>query len=228
VVVQTLGWQEVVTALGDEYDPLDEIITSLDADELLEPSGCRGWTNADLIFHMLLDAQRALVTFNSPAAGPPDRDFVNYWRSFDASDDDAKAHARFVRISAAAHQNLTTISSRWHMTVRAVMRNAPHTRESEFVATQGHVLTVTDFIATLIVEAVVHHLDLLANLEHKAGPAPAALAVTTRTLEGLMGKPRPSFWDEVTLILKSTGRRPLSDDERRALGAAGDSFPVFS
>jgi hypothetical protein len=43
-----------------------------------------------------------------------------------------------------------------------------------------------------------------------------------------MGKPRPKLWDEVTLILKSTGRRPLSDDERRALGAAGDSFPVFS
>lgn len=88
-----IRWSEAVDALTAEYGLLDSVITSLDTDELMAPRGCRGWTNPDLIFHMLLDAQRALVTLNSPSNGPPDRDFVTYWKEFQASAERAQAHA---------------------------------------------------------------------------------------------------------------------------------------
>ena len=47
-------------------------------------SRCSGWLVADVLFHLLCDAQRALVALvalvalASPASGPPDRDFVKH------------------------------------------------------------------------------------------------------------------------------------------------------
>ena len=87
-------------------------------------------------------------------------------------------------------------------------------------------LTVPDFVSTLLVEATVHHLDLLVGLE---GPLPAAgaLAVTRRVLDGLLGQPLPAEWDDVPAVLAGTGRRALDPDDRELLGESADRFPLF-
>ena len=226
--MEKMEWAEAVDALGAQYGVLDDVITSLDSEELLAPSGCRGWTNDALIFHMLLDAQRALVTFSSPVAGPADTNFVDYWRGFVASDEDSRAHAIFVRMSAAAHPDETTTAGRWHLTAPAALRRAGETSGIDFVTTQGYTLTTADFIATLVVEAAVHHLDLVVNLRHKPGPAEPAVSITTRTLDGLLGQSRPEQWDEITYLLKATGRVALDERDRVALGEVSAAFPVFS
>src|SRR5262249_59985297 len=48
------------------------------------------------------------------------------------------------------------------------------------VATQGHVLSVADFAATLAVEAAVHYLDLTVALPSAPEPDPASLALLQR------------------------------------------------
>jgi uncharacterized protein (TIGR03083 family) len=214
-------------ALGAEYALLVELTRDLTQDELVAPSGCRGWTVADLLFHMLLDAQRALVTFHSPVAGPADTDFVGYWKGFSSDVDAARAHARFVRLSAAAHADERRIVSRWEETARAALRACEATAAA-FVTTQGHVLATGDFVATLVVEATVHHLDLTAHLRDKPPPVPQALAVTTATLDGLLDGPRPDAWDDLAYIRKATGRAALADDDRAALGDAANRLPLFS
>jgi uncharacterized protein (TIGR03083 family) len=217
----------VVGALAAEYGLLTKIIRSLSQADLAQPSGCLGWTNADLIFHMLLDVQRALVTFNSPAIGAVDRDFVTYWKGFLATDEPSQEHARYVRINAASHRNPTTICARWAATAEAAIRNA-QTANIDLVTTQGHILNIADFIATLVVEATVHHLDLVANLAGSRAPAPEAVAIATITIDGLLKAPRPLGWGDETYILKATGRAPLNEADRTALGSAGDRIPVFS
>ncbi len=221
-------WSDAVEAFELEYGALDAVIPHLDHDQLLAPSACLGWTRADLIYHLLLDAQRALVTFASPAEGPPDKDFVSYWQDFTASDDASRAHARFVRISAAAHSDPRAIAARWHETARAAVRSSRTTGEITFVTTQSHVLTTANFIATLVVEATVHHLDLIAGLKHRPSPVAPALSITVATLEGLLGRARPSRWDELTFVLKATGRQPLTEDDRAALAESAARFPLFS
>jgi len=221
-----IAWSEAVEALDDEYGALGELMPSLTSEELLVPSACLGWTVGDLVFHMLLDAQRALVTFNSPSPGPPDRDHASYWEAFQASDDDAHAHARFVRLSASAHSDPTTIVRRWLETAAAAGRNARATENVEYVATQGHVLTTGDFIATLVVEATVHHLDLVENLEGRPGPSARGVTVTMGTIDALLRAPRPRRWDDLSYIRKATGRAPVDDEELPAELAA--RLPVFS
>jgi len=66
-------------AMVASYQAVTDDAGKLDDDELARPSGCRGWSRGDLLFHMLLDAQRALVTFATPACGEADVDFTAYW-----------------------------------------------------------------------------------------------------------------------------------------------------
>jgi hypothetical protein len=61
------------------------------------------------------------------------------------------------------------------------------------VATQGHTLRARDLLATLTVEAAIHHFDLVAHLG-RPGPAPGPLLLVRRTLDGLLGCPVPFPW----------------------------------
>lgn len=219
---------EALKALLAEYGALDALITALDYEQLMLSSGCQGWSNTDLIFHLLLDAQRALVAFNSPAEGPSDTDFISYWNGFQATDESSQAHARFVRTSAAAHSDAKKLCAQWHETARAAIHCATSADDIEYVSTQGHVLRTPDFMATLAVEACVHHLDLLTNLDDRDPPAAPSLSVTRRTLDGLFRQPIPIDWDDTTFILKATGRQALSESDQEALGVAAKKLPLFS
>jgi hypothetical protein len=94
------------------------------------------------------------------------------------------------------------------------------------VATQGWVVRVDDLLSTLAVEAAVHHLDLVAHLD-RPGPPPGALGEVRRVLEELLGRPLPAGWDDATAARRGTGREPLADADRAALGDAADRFPLF-
>jgi hypothetical protein len=161
---------QALDALQDAYQDVTELVAGLDEHELLQPSRCQGWAVRDLLFHMLLDAQRALVTLATPATGPP-------------------ADGCF--------------------------------------ATQGHVLTLPSFLATLVVEAAVHHLDLVGHLPGRPGPGARPLRLVRSTLDGLLGGAPATGWDDETYALVGTGRLPLGDADRAALGPLADRFPVF-
>ncbi|MEU0009104.1 hypothetical protein ABZ079_33830 [Streptomyces sp. NPDC006314] len=95
------------------------------------------------------------------------------------------------------------------------------------VATQGHVLTAGDLIATLAVEATVHHLDLTHRLPLAPAPSPEGPAAVRAALDGLFGRPAPPEWRDDHYARVGTGRTVLTDAERAALGAAADRFPLF-
>ncbi|HEY9481561.1 MAG TPA: maleylpyruvate isomerase N-terminal domain-containing protein [Micromonosporaceae bacterium] len=64
--------------LAKAYEGIDRLAATFTRDDLLEFSRCRGWVVADVLFHLLCDAQRALIALASPYPGPSDRDFVSY------------------------------------------------------------------------------------------------------------------------------------------------------
>jgi Mycothiol maleylpyruvate isomerase N-terminal domain len=217
-----------IDELAASYNAISRVGSRLDARDFLRVTRCVGWAVCDLLFHVLLDAQRALIAFATPAEGPADVDFVSYWEPFSSEDADSLAHARFVRISASAHSSPRHIASRWQQTALAAVHAADAAPADGFIARQGHVLTVPDFIKTLIVEAVIHYLDLVVDLPRVEAPDAAALSVVRATLDGLLGQPPPPQWDDATYALKATGREPLTDGERLDLGKLAGRLPVFS
>jgi uncharacterized protein (TIGR03083 family) len=220
--VDHLSRDEALPALATAYRDFTGVVTGLDRAGLAGATRCAGWNVLELVCHLLADARRALVAFASPAGAPADVDYATYWRPFRPANDIARATARFVRDTTAAYDRPDIVLHEWVETSAAAVRAAevcPH----EHVTTQGHVLTVPDFIGTLAVEAAVHHLDLL----DLPGPAPAPLALVRRTLDGLLpGSPPPS-WDDTEYAGKGTGRLPLTDPDRAALGPLATHFPLL-
>ena len=230
------------TALGAfdaGYQKVTAATAGLSEADLMRPTRCAGWAVADVLYHQLLDARRALRTFASPSDQPVDCDDVSYWRDYApgeasprggngpaAYSAESAAHARYVRIAASAYPP-GTLAWEWSETAGAACR-AGRACGHRAVTTQGHVLSVTSFAATLAVEAAVHYLDLTVALPAAPVPDPASLALVRRVLTGLLGAPLPASWDDVTAALKGTGREPLTGQDRQALGQLTSAFPLFA
>jgi hypothetical protein len=57
---------------------------------------------------------------------------------------------------------------------------------------------------------------------------PEALSLTVRTLDLLAGaSDRPPWWEDVTYVLKATGRVPLEPADHEFLGERAARYPMF-
>lgn len=213
--------------LAAAYDRLTEVVTGLDGAALMRPTRCTGWAVVDLLFHVVCDAQRALVALASPADGPADVDHVTYWAPFQPAGTEPSPHALSVRRSASAFAQLTEVVRLWTDTAPAAVRAAAAADPSGFVQTQGHVLAVPDFLTTLATEAAIHHLDLIVDLPDAPPPPHDAVALAASTLDGILAAPRPAHWDVQTYLLKATGRVPLDNRDQQELGSTADRFPLL-
>ncbi|MGY1831444.1 maleylpyruvate isomerase N-terminal domain-containing protein [Geodermatophilus sp. SYSU D01180] len=212
--------------LRSAYGTLGGLVADLTPAESWQPSGCAGWTVLDLAQHLLDDARRGLVALATPAEGPATTDAVAYWRAWQpapAEDDDTLWRTR---VRASVMDGLRGLAPLYAQTAAAVGVAAGRVGPGELVGTQGWVVRVDDLLSTLAVEAAVHHLDLVAHVD-RPGPAPELLAEVRRVLEGLLGGPLPAGWDDATAARRGTGREPLTDADRAALGDAATRFPLF-
>ena len=224
----------VLDALETGYRRVTGVVTGLGEAELMRPTGCAGWAVTDVLFHQLLDAQRALVAFATPVTESPDRDDITYWAEFTPQPGEAgaqaragaAAHARFVRLAASAYPP-GTLARVWSETAAAACR-AARACQAAGVATQGHVLRPADFTATLAVETAVHYLDLTVDLPSVPPPDPVSLTLVRRVLEGLLGSPLPAGWGDASAAVKGTGRVPLTDEDRTVLGPLAGRVPLFT
>jgi uncharacterized protein (TIGR03083 family) len=221
------GQQTKAAALRTAYDALAEVVRPLEDEGSWLPTACTGWAVRDLVFHLLTDAQRALVALHTPASGPADRDFVTYWRDWRPDTVGAANGRRWARVCAGMFLDWHQLRTLYLETAAAAVRAAENAPPDHLVATQGHVLTADDLIATLVVEASIHHLDLVTELPTAPGPSAAGLTLVRSTLDGLLGRPVPVEWSDEHYARAGTGRARLTEDERGALGPAADRLPLF-
>ena len=222
----------LAATLGRTYGRLTETVQGLSDADFERETRCAGMPVGPLLVHLLYDAQRALIAFASPATADPDRDFVTYWQDFPPrSESDAEPDTKFVRGVAAAYRKPGLLVQHWREVSEAVVRAAAVglAVKGHRIETQGHVLLAKDFVATLVLESTVHHLDLIVGLPDAPEPDPEALQVTARTLDGLFG---PAAWDVIgwdttTYVLKATGRLPLDEDDVDMLGPHADRLPLL-
>jgi hypothetical protein len=225
--VSTSSHDGLVRLLRELYGSVTEAVSELDAAGFLKPTRADAWCVQDLLFHLLLDVQRALMAFASQTTAAPEVDAVTYWRSFrpDAGDGGV-AHARFVRIASSAYAAPEHLVRHWRSTADAAVRAASATDATTSVQTQGHVLTASDLVNTLVVEATVHVLDLALAIE-VAPPSAEALTVVRSVLDGLLGEPVHGGWSDEEYVLKGTGRVALTASDRHTLGARAARLPLL-
>jgi uncharacterized protein (TIGR03083 family) len=212
--------------LARTYDGVTGLLRSLDEVDLLRPTRCAGWVVVDVLTHLLMDAERCLIAWATPTDDEPDLDAASYWSDWAEHVDPVAAArgTRFVRVQASAYRGPEGLLRHWDDTSSAAARALEARRCDERVRTQGHVLTAQDLASTLVVEAAVHHLDLLLDLPDAPRPPQEALDEVARVFSALAGVPLPATeaW-----ALKGAGRLPLAGADRSLLGAAADRFPLL-
>ncbi len=113
--------------LGEVYDGFSAVVVGVSEEDLRRPTRTAAWNLRQLLFHQLLDAQRALVAFGTPAPADaePDVDAVSYWRPFRPSEGDGgAAHARYVVRAADAYDGSSGLVQQWVETSSAAARVA--------------------------------------------------------------------------------------------------------
>jgi hypothetical protein len=180
----------------------------------------------DLAYHLVGDARRALVALATPAGGPLDTTAVDYWRPFRPSRPGDADGLWPTRAAASLMGGFDVVRRAHAEAAEAVLVAADRADLDAVVRTQTSVLTVADLVSTLVVEAAVHHLDIVAGLD-RPGPAAAPLAEVRRVLEGLYGGLLPTDWDDASLARWGTGREPLAGAARAELGGGAERFPLF-
>jgi hypothetical protein len=219
----------LAATLSRTYGRVTETVHGLSDADFQRPTRCKSMPVGPLLVHLLYDAQRALMAFASPTIAEPDRDFVTYWQDFPPRADESDTS--FVRTVASAYRKPGLLVQHWRELSEAAARAAMLglMEKDRRVETQGHVLRATDFVATLVLEATVHHLDLSLELPGAPEPDPEGLQVTARTLDGLFGPDAWDVieWDTTTYVLKATGRLPLDDADREMLGPHASRLPLL-
>ena len=219
----------LATTLGRTYGRLTETVQGLSDADFERETRCDGMAVGPLLVHLLYDAERALTAFATPSTAEPDRDFVTYWADFPVG---SASDTSFVQVVASAYKSPSQqLVGHWRELSEAAVRAAAValTDKHHLIETQGHVLRVGDFVATLIMEATVHHLDLTLELPDAPEPDPEALQVTARTLDGLFGPEAWDViaWDTTTYVLKATGRLPLDAHDLDMLGHHASRLPLI-
>lgn len=214
-----------VDLLDKAYAPLLALAGRVDEPDGWTATLLPGWAVRDLLFHLASDAQRALVALATPAEGSVDTDEVSYWSAWRPGAPEAESGLRGTRIMASAWTSVRGPAGLYVETARAVLNAARAADPGAVVSTQGHSMTVTSLLHTLAVEAAVHHLDLEPVLPER--PDREVLAAVRHVLDGLLGTPAPAEWDDVRYARTGTGRLPLADAERAAVGSRADRFPLF-
>lgn len=210
--------------LAAAYAALGAEVAAVDEDGAWEPTGCRGWVVRDLVFHLRADCLRALVAVHNPADRPADLDEVGYWRQWGSDPDADEQNRRHVRMEAG-HYPWPWLRPAYVEANRAATLALTAADPAAVVLTQGHALTVEHLASTLVVEATLHHLDLVAHRVAVAEPSAAGLAETRRVCEMLLGRTLDG-WSDLRVALVATGRAGPTTPEQADLGDA--VIPVFT
>jgi hypothetical protein len=211
--------------LHEAYGPLITFAGDLDEQSGWTPTQLPGWAVRDLVFHLVTDAQRALVALAMPSHEHCDTDEISYWREWRPGTQGAQAGLRGTRIMASAWSSVQGPAALFLETARAVLAVARRTDENLAVSTQGHTMTVQALLRTVAIEATIHHLDLEPALSTR--PSVATLAEVRRVLDALLGRRAPADWDDVRYARLGTGRLVPRQSERDFLGHFAERLPLF-
>lgn len=201
----------------------------LDDRAVLATSGCFGWNVGDVLTHVHLGLQEMLLALGMYTDEAPDADAESYWRAFPPNhgviSDDQLDDIQFVRRITAAYRRPADVLRHFAITANGLLDRVP-TLPEVAMPFQGKVLASGDFLAIWVVELVIHHLDLQAEVT-LPDPDPAALRLTRHTIEALVGEALPSGVPDRDVVLIGAGREPLSEAHSHAMNKLAARLPVL-
>ncbi|MBQ0851388.1 maleylpyruvate isomerase N-terminal domain-containing protein [Streptomyces sp. BH-SS-21] len=210
----SLAWTALRTAVAEVPD-----------EDFEQPSGCTGWLVRDLVCHLVIDAQDILITLVTPADTEPTVNAVTYWQLDGTPAGEDPLDALIPRL-AAAYGEPELLKFHFDDVGSAAGRAAGLADPTARVGTRDEVLTVGDYLSVYVLEATLHHLDLISRLASTSGPPAETLAAARASLEKIAGTAFPPSFSDKAALLIGTGRRTPTDAEKTALGTLAERLPL--
>lgn len=168
------------------------------------------WNVAQLVAHTVRATTRVPEYLEQPVSAPAVVDRVGYWRYDAAAEAPAIAQRAIDEAAAIAPEQLPAAFAAGHAaTLQAGQAAGP----DRVLFTIMGAMRLDEYVATRVLEVVVHHMDLRAAMDLPPASDPAAARLVMGILEGLLGGPRPRNLGRTRFIQVATGRLP-SDDPR--------------
>lgn len=172
--------------------------------------GLGQWNVAQLVAHTVRATTRVPAYLEQPAEGPPVVDRIGYWRYDAAAEAPAIAQRAIDEAAAITPSQLPQAFAAGHA---QTLQAAQDAGADHVLFTIRGPMRLDEYVATRVLEVVVHHMDLRAALDLPPASDPEAARLVMQVLEGLLGGPRPRNLGRTRFIQVATGRLP-SDDPR--------------
>jgi uncharacterized protein (TIGR03083 family) len=211
---------------------LAAVLRELEPDDLTRATNCPPWDLRELVVHTgaSIGVTDMALTPAEPDAGTvsaadyyrrPQRDTPAYRQR---NVDSTQTLARSVLVDVSAGQWFDDVSRE---TLTVLDR---HDLEQVVQIPRVGAMRLTDWVATRVMSLAAHGVDVAITLGRTSWTTPPALHVSCRVLVDLLGGPPPERlrWDEQSMLIVGTGRRPLTAQERDILGPDADRFPLLS
>jgi uncharacterized protein (TIGR03083 family) len=213
-------------AFDAECAALVNVLRSLEREDLDRPTNCPPWTLHELVVHITfsIGVPDGLVDAGSQSqAGAP-----AYYRRPERDTDEYRTanveRTRQLAKSVEPDELAPRFVKAWE---QARETFADHDG-SKRIAAGGMALTVDSYLLTRIMSVAAHGLDVAITLDREPWTTEEALLELHPLLTDLLGTDPPEHWSRQDLLELGTGRRPLSDADREALGPLAGRFPLLS
>jgi len=170
--------------------------------------GLGEWTLHQLAVHLTRGAGRLAVYLSQPIDGPPVKDRVSYFQ-YDPEQVAPGVAARAMQ--EAAELQPADVADTFAVAWRAGVQAAGEGAADQIMATPFGPMYVAEYVATRVLEMVVHHMDVRRALDLAPDPDPEAGALVVEILEALLEGDRPRNLGRDRFILVATGRLPHDD-----------------
>jgi uncharacterized protein (TIGR03083 family) len=200
-----------LTAFIEECRAAEETLAAV-PDEAWAGPGLGEWTLAELVAHLVRAVTRIDAYLDAdPGGGDPVCDRVGYFRATaDPAGRDMASVAARARAEAAevdARELPLRFAAGWQASAERAAREPP----ARLIATIAGPMRLDEYLATRVLEVVVHHGDVRAALDLPPVATPTAGRLTMELLEGLFGGRRPRAMGRARFIAAATGRLAVDD-----------------
>jgi uncharacterized protein (TIGR03083 family) len=205
------------------------LVDRLEEGDWRRPTRCPPLDVAALVAHVA-GSFRFVETWLTPdVVGEAVLDRSSMWRAFPQETSSLVVDAA-VSSTNAPHE----VRAELHAAVRSFEQVSASLEPHQLAACQMFgplfILRTQEVIANRVLEVAVHLLDLQAAVGAAEVLPRCAAPVLRSILDGLLGQavPEPFARDDLRYVLVATGRASVTDQERHALGAISDLFPLLT
>jgi len=217
--VPDLRYHDIIDALEEELHACDRVLSGLtDTDwsaetKLVPLTGATPWTVRTLAYHIDFAMNLALQLIASPQDTQVARDYASFY-IFDRSTVGPTVYQLMVDL--AGDTSAKDINAHLEQTTKTLVAAAGNTSEDVVGPAFFGPMRLRDMMATRVVEAVVHGLDVADALGRPPHATEAGMAIAAATMDELLtrcavpGRPA-DLADDVTFLRVATGRRDHPD-----------------